>query len=169
MSKKVHYAQDIKKRSSYAARKAADALLHKCGYWTRQTTCTRPQLIALLFIAVNQLSALKQVHPYRCYKVLFVLLSQMLQGQPFTPEKVRKRWLHTVSNGEDVREAEDWKDRPWNTCPCCGQPHQMERESMDPEDFCTAADALSLQYPHNPPTFEAKQTYIQKVFKKKDD
>lgn len=117
-----------------------EKILSNAGYFTEACHLPRWHVLALLFIAVSQLGAIKKTPPKRVIKTIKFLLILTMRGQKFTPNYIHANWAKWQRGREermaeaDAAEIVDGKYR----CPLCGGAGWMELEScptasLDPE------------------------------------
>lgn len=125
-----------------------EGIFSKAGYWVTRCHLPRWRILALLWIACNQIAAGKKraTTPANVYACINILFNRVLHGAKWYPNQIHSLWARGA-RGEYVGHIDKL-----DVCPCCGQklPEDLRRLDLVGEDV---EEAYNEQFPANVTTF----------------
>lgn len=98
--------------------KHAEQILNDAGYQTWPCHSTRIAILAMLYIACNQIAAAKGITAKQVYDCIYMVLCLALRGNHFDPRRIRANW----ARAQRGREREEGEETVADKCPVCGRP-----------------------------------------------
>ena len=105
-----------------------EQIFSNAGYWITRCHKTRWHILALLWIACNQIAAGKNTTARRVYQSICILFNRTMRGSRWYPNQIHSIW----ANAQRGNEVEVGHVDSVRQCPCCGQ--ELPEELMTPPD-----------------------------------